>query len=156
MALGPTRPESDTYQLYFLYCSGLKIKWSRTYYVSWKNLEHILDAVVWRWCECKVMVIFKRHVAHVNHHRLRKYFTNTHPAPTGTIFIPIQIELLTLKNNVIIWCTLLISQIQLTSFPLYLHDTSAKIAVDKILSTDPDKCQVFRLQPNFDFSTESQ
>ena len=68
-----------------------------------KNLEHILDALVWRWYHCKTMVIFKRHVASVNHHRSRKYFTSTHPAPTGTISIPSQIDLVTLKNNVIIW-----------------------------------------------------
>ena len=39
-----------------------------------RNLEHILDAVVWRCCHCKIMVIFKRHVAPVNHHRLIKIF----------------------------------------------------------------------------------
>ena len=59
----------------------------------------ILDAVVWRWCHCMVMVIFKRHVAPVNHRRLRKYFTITHTAPTGTIFISRQIEWFTLKKK---------------------------------------------------------
>ena len=71
-----------------------------------RSIEHILDAVVSRWCHCKVMVIFKRHVAPINHHQLRKYFTSTHPAQTGKIFIPRQIELFTLKNNGIISCTL--------------------------------------------------
>ena len=33
---------------------------------------------------------------------------------------------------------------------------SAKIAVDKIMSADPDKGRVLLLRPNFDLNTESQ
>ena len=58
---------------FFRYCSGLNIKWTRAYQLCamWK-LEHILDPVIRQWCHCKVMVIFKRHVGPVNHHRLEK------------------------------------------------------------------------------------
>ena len=54
---------------FFRYCSGLNIKWARAYRLcAIRNLEHILDAVVWQWWYCMVMVILKRRVGPVNHH----------------------------------------------------------------------------------------
>ena len=31
-------------------------------------------------------------MGHVNHHRLRKYFTSPHPVPTRTLLVPRQID----------------------------------------------------------------
>ena len=49
----------------------------------------------WWWCYCNkmvMMVMLKRDVAPVNYHQLRKYFTNTHPGPSGPLLGPRQID----------------------------------------------------------------
>ena len=100
--IGTTRPWSGTYHLYFRYFSGPNINWRRAYLSTTchkKKLENILDAVVWRWCHCNIMVILRRHAGPVNHDRLTKYFISSLTLPIGTTFTPRQIELFTLKKR---------------------------------------------------------
>ena len=55
-------------------------------------LAEYVVSLFWWWSHCNIMVILRHSEGPVNRHRSRKYFRSRHPAPTGTLLGPRQID----------------------------------------------------------------